>query len=522
MVSIDPSATLDLSALHGTFAGQVLQRLQGLAEPLMVVGGSVRDLLLGRELHDLDLVVPAGALDLARRVADAMRGAFVPLDDGRDVGRAVLSAADGQTLVVDVAAWRGPSLADDLAARDFTINALAAQVQGASAGIIDVTGGLADLGARLVRTTSDRALPDDPLRSLRAVRLLAELSPWGMRLEQDTAGQIRRHAPLVAHCSGERVRDELARMLAADQPDRWLSLLSQLGLLAVVLPEAEALHGVEQSAPHIWDVFDHTERVLGYAAWLADWIAGRSRPGDAIDEAACRALAPFQPALAAHLAAPVGVTVGSRGGALRWAALCHDWGKPATRELVSDPDGGLARVRFLGHEDVSADLARGALRRLRFSEAEVRWVATIVAGHMRPHHLAGAGQTGRRAVYRYYRALDAAGVDTALLNLADVRTTAGPGLLPATWQRHLSVAVALIDAYFNRPLEAIRPAPLLDGHDLMTALALRPGRLVGQLLDAVAEAQAAGELHGRDQALAYARQLADDEIRREQGLAHGN
>lgn len=522
MHSIAHSATVDLSTLHGTFTGQVLQRLQMLAPPLMLVGGSVRDLLLGRELHDLDLVVPAGALDMARRVADLMHGAYVPLDDGRDVGRAVLSAADGQALVVDVAAWRGPSLADDLAARDFTINALAAHVQGAAAGIIDVTGGLADLDARLVRTTSLRALPDDPLRSLRAVRLLAELSPWGMRLEQDTAGQIRRHAPLVAHCSGERVRDELARTLAAGQPDRWLALLSQLGLLAVVLPEAEALHGVDQSAPHIWDVFDHTERVLGYAAWLADWIAGRSSANDALDQAACQALAPFRAALAAHLAAPVGVTVGSRGNTLRWAALCHDWGKPATRELVNDPEDGPARVRFLGHEELSADLARDALRRLRTSEAEVRWISTIVAGHMRPHHLAAAGQVGRRAVYRYYRALGAAGVDTALLSLADVRATAGPGLLPATWQRQLGVVVALIDAYFNRPLEAVRPEPLLDGHILMAALGLRPGRLVGQLLEAVAEAQAAGELHGRSQALAYARQLADDEVRRERGLAHGD
>lgn len=502
------SATLDLSTLHGTFAGRVLQQLRTYAVSPVLVGGSVRDLLLGRELHDLDLAVPAGALEIARRLADAMQGAYVPLDAGRDVGRALLNGPHGQLLVVDIAAWRGPSLADDLAARDFTINALAAELHGDGAAIIDVTDGLADLERRLVRTTSERALSDDPLRCLRGLRLAAELSPWGMRLEQHTAQQIRLHAGRLHESAVERVRDELARILAAPQPQRWLPMLSELGLLAETLPEAEALHGVTQTAPHIWDVFDHTAAVLGHVAWLADWIAGRSSPADALDAVASQMLAPFQPALAAHLAEPVGAALGSRAGALRWAALCHDWGKPATREQVDDPAGGLARVRFLGHEDVSAHLAAGALRRLHCSEAEVRWIAAIVAGHMRPHHLAASSGISRRSLYRFFNSLEAAGVDTALLSLADLRATAGPDLPLADWQRQLEMVVTLMDAYFNRPLEAIRPPRLLDGRELMAALALRPGPLVGQLLEAVAEAQAAGELHHREQALAYARQLA--------------
>lgn len=522
MTSLDHSTPLDLSTLHGTFTGQVLQRLQELADPLVLVGGSVRDLLLGRELHDLDLAVPAGGLDLARRVADEWHGAFVPLDERRDTGRAVLSAPGREALVVDVATWRGPSLADDLAGRDFTINALAAEVHGVTAHILDVTGGLADLEARLLRTASGQALLEDPLRCLRAVRLLAELSPWGFRLERDTGRQIRRYARLLPACAGERVRDEMVRILAAPNPNRWLAVLSQLGLLAEALPETEALRGVHQSEPHFWDVFDHTIRAVAYAAWLAGWIAGRSDPADAFDAAACRTLAPQRTALVRHLAEAVGVSLGDRGGALRWAALCHDWGKPATREPVAESAGAPARTRFLGHEDVSVELSSEALRRLRFSEAEVRWVTTIVAGHMRPHHLAAAGQPSRRAIYRYFRDLGAAGVDTALLSLADVRATAGPTLQPADWQRQLDLVAALIEPYFTRPQEAVHPPPLLDGHDLMTALALRPGRLVGQLLAAVAEGQAAGEVTDRQQALALARQLVEDEASPERGVAHGN
>ncbi len=508
---------LDLSSLESAFAGQVLQRLQALVAPLVLVGGTVRDVLLGRELHDLDLAVPAGGLDLARRLADAMQGAYVPLDVARDTGRAVLTSPEGQVLYVDFAAWRGPSLADDLRKRDFTLNALAAEVHGASARLIDVTGGMADLESRLLRTTSQQALREDPLRCLRAVRLLAELSPWRFRLEHDTADQIRQHAPLVAGSASERVRDELARILAAAEPQRWLEVLSGLGLLAVVLPEAEALHGVAQTAPHLYDVFDHTARVVDYTARLVRWIAGQREPADALHAAACQALAPMQPALAVHLAERVGVSMGSRGHALSWAALCHDWGKPATRAVDVDLDSGQARARFLGHEDVSVELASDALRRLRFSDVEVRWVATIVAGHMRPHHLAAAGQPSRRAVYRYFRDLGAAGVDTALLNLADLYATGGSEQDLSGWQRQLDLVVRLLDDYFNRPQEVVRPAPWIDGHDLQAALGLRPGRLVGQLLEAVSEAQAAGELHSRDQALAYAAQM----VKASEGLERG-
>lgn len=506
---IRPAASLDLSSLSESFAGQVLQRLQTLVDPLVLVGGSVRDLLLGRDLHDLDLAVPAGGLELARRLADTLQGAFVPLDAGRDTGRAVLTSPNGRALVVDFAAWRGASLADDLRKRDFTLNALAADVHGVMARLIDVTGGLADLDDRLLRTASQEALRDDPLRCLRAVRLLAELSPWGFRLERNTAGQIEQHAPLVADSAGERVRDELVRTLAAAEPQRWLVLLSELGLLAVVLPEAAALRSVMQSDPHVYDVFEHTVQVVGYTAFVSDWIQGQRDPTDAIDAAVCQALAALQPALARHLAESVGVSLGSRGQALRWAALCHDWGKPAARAVEIDPENGQSRTRFLGHEDVSADLTGRALRRLRFSEAEIRWVTTVVAGHMRPHHLTAAGQPSRRAVYRYYRDLGAAGVDTALLSVADLWATGGPEQSLAGWQRHLDVVVRLLDDYFNRPQEAVRPAPVIDGHDLMAALGLRPGRLVGQLLEAVAEAQAAGELDSREQALAYAARLAE-------------
>ena len=485
---------------------RVLAFLRNQPPPVYLVGGSVRDLLLGRPSHDLDLAVPADAIGLARRLADALGGAFFPLDTERDAGRAIVYDPAGQPWHVDCAAWRAETLAGDLSLRDFTVNALAVDVHQPIGGLVDVVGGLDDLQRRLLRVASERSLPDDPLRGLRAVRLAAELASLGFRLEANTAQQLREHAPRLAECSIERVRDELARLLQADQPEDWLQLLVDLGQLAVVLPEVDILRGVSQTLPHHWDVFEHTRRVVGYIAWLQAWLAGRatadgaSWPEQALDEA----LAGQRSALAGHLAEAANAGR-SRNHILRWAALCHDLGKPATRS-VEIMASGQSRVRFLGHERAGAGLAESLLRRLRFSEAEVQWVKMIVAQHLRPLELAAAAQApSRRAVFRYFRDAGPAGVDVALLSLADQRATSGPDLSQQEWQQLLAVVERLLADYFDQRVNS--QAPLVNGRDLMTSLHIEPGRTVGRLLAEINEAQAAGDLHTRQEALDYAAAL---------------
>src|SRR5213592_3430712 len=178
----------------------------------VLVGGAVRDARLGRRPGrevDLDVAVPAGALDLARRVAERLRGAFVPLDPERGTGRVVLPGVR-----LDVSDFRGPSLAADLAARDFTVNALAVPLRElathGAAPIVDPTGGLADLRARRLRAPASRVLADDPLRALRGVRLEAAL---GFRLTRGTVAAIRAVAPALPAVAAERVRDEVLAVL---------------------------------------------------------------------------------------------------------------------------------------------------------------------------------------------------------------------------------------------------------------------------------------------------------------------
>ena len=379
------------------------------------------------------------AMVLARRLADAFGGAFVAIDSERDIGRAVLANPTRPPTIVDVAAWRAGSLEEDLLLRDFTINALAVPLT-ETATVIDVTGGLADLDQRLLRVTSSHSFEDDPLRMLRAVRLLAELAPWGFRLDAGTAEQMRRQAPSLVSCSAERIRDELVRILACEQPDSWLRLLTDLALLPVVLPELDALRGVSQSYPHRWDVFEHTIRTVAHTAWLQAWLEERGdpdlpRPMHLLARLCHRIVSGLQPILPKAKAIGcttrrtycAGLPFATTGASLKPARLCRI-------------DGDVApHVQFIGHERRGAELTQLALRRLRFNEVAVRRTSAIVAHHMRPLLLAnGAQPPSARAVFRYYRDLDDAGVDVAVLSLSDLSATAGSEPGSVDWQRVLS------------------------------------------------------------------------------------
>jgi poly(A) polymerase len=465
------------------------------------VGGAVRDALLGRPLRDWDFVADRGAMKLARAAADALGGAYYPLDEERDTGRAVLVGEDGVRLYLDFAALRGDSLEIDLLARDFTINALAFDETGA---LTDVTGGLADLEDGCVRAVSDQAFQDDPLRLLRAVRIEAEL---GFEIEPQTAAWMRRDVALLTEPSAERVRDEFMRVLSLPGAAASLRRLDEFGLLVLVLPETESLKGVEQSPPHRHDVWRHTLETVGVLEGVVAVVTGQVEPTLAdVPSVAwgdlARALGQFAGSVAAHLAVEVS---GGRDRAqlLKLAALFHDVGKPETQ---SEGDDG--RIHFHNHELVGAQVAAARLRELRFSRDEVERVRTIVGAHMRPAHLACVDELTRRAIYRFFRATSCGGVDAVLLSLADRLATWGPNLQEARWARRLEVAETLLTHWFDRYAETVEPPLLLTGGDLMAELGLEPGPRIGRLLRTLQEAQAAGEVQTRAEALALVRRIA--------------
>jgi len=480
----------------------VRQLADGRGVQVWLVGGAVRDALLERPVHDWDFAVEQDAMGLARAVANALGGAYFPLDTERDTGRVVLQAADTTRIELDFAALRGAGLEADLPARDFTINALALDDTGA---LVDSTGGQADLEARCVRATSERAFRDDPVRLLRAVRLEAQL---GFKIEPQTMTWIRRDAPLLALPAAERVRDEFVRVLALRGTAPHLQRLDEFGLLPHVVPELESLKSVTQSPPHRFDVWRHTLLVVDALEGVVAAVTEREVRPCALADAPpaawgdlARVLGQFASDVRAHLAVEVS---GGRDRALllKLAALLHDIGKPRT--WSQDEDG---RVHFYNHELLGAQMAAARLQRLRFSRDEVKRMRVLIGQHLRPAHLARAERVSRRAVYRYFRATSCAGVDVVLLSLADHLATWGPDLEERRWARRLEVAETLLAHYFERHEETVAPPPLVTGNDLMVELGLDPGPEIGRLLEALREAQAAGEVKTREEALALARRL---------------
>ena len=164
-------------------------------------------------------------------------------------------------------------------------------------------------------------------------------------------------------------------------------------------------------------------------------------------------------------------------------------------------------MRFLRHEEQGAELVGRRARRLALSQVEVQRVQSIVRQHMRIHLLSGEPTAPtRRAIYRYFRDAGAAGVDIALLSLADTLATYGPSLTQPVWQAELDTARILLEAWFEQPAQAVRPVRLLTGSELIAEFGLRPGPAIGRLLDALRELQAAGEITTRAEALAYLRE----------------
>ena len=454
-----------------------------------LVGGCVRDWLLHRPIYDLDVATAEDGLVLARSLANHFGGDYYALDSVRRTGRAILHREGADSLVVDVARFRGDDLVADLDDRDFAINALAVDVR-APGEVIDQHGGLADLREGLIRPVSDGSIRNDPLRALRAVRQAAELH---FELAPETEYLIRRDGPALVEVSGERVRDEFTRLLALPAAAAYLDQLDDLGILTVILPELEPLRGLVQPPPHHLEALPHSLDTVRTLELLLT------------QEALPKSLSPFADRLHAHLSQRIS-DIRPRLVTLKLAALLHDIGKPAARAV-----NGNGRVRFIGHDQQGAKIVAQAMRRLRFSGLEVRLGETIVRFHMRPLLLASQEGVSSRAVYRFFRDTGQAGVDVLLHGLADHRATVASDAPDEVWSRLIRLTARMLNDYWQRQSERVEPTPLVTGNDLLRELDLQPGPQIGELLEAVLEAQVSGEVHTRADALALVRtKLAGD------------
>lgn len=462
---------------------QVLRELAA-SRPLQVylVGGSVRELALGRPAPDLDLAVSAHALELAQALAAALGGTFVLLDEKERTARVVW-----QGEILDLAEFRAPTLEGDLQGRDFTVNALALELDAVLGRrpitLIDPWGGLADLAQGLLRVAAPENFQDDPLRLLRAYRFVAT---HGFRLSPETASAIGRYLPEFSRVAGERVHQELFLLLGAPRSGPVLAAMEQVGLLTRIFPELADLKGVDQNGFHHLDVFSHS---LATVSHLEEVLAAPQN---------------FFEDLAQELARYAGGH--HKAAVLKLAALFHDVGKARVRERREKPD----RYTFYYHERVGLELFGVVALRLRLSQAEAKTVTTLIRLHMRPFLLLPAFRQGELSLRALGRLVRAARWELpGLFALAMADSLAGQGAQkPEDSEAVLANLAAEAYRFLKERLEPQEDLPkLLTGHDLIKVLGLSPGPQFRRLLTAVQEAQWEGMVQTQEEALEMVRRL---------------
>jgi len=500
-----PKEKIELLLMSPIFDHPLMKAVQSVLpadQPLYLVGGALRDSLLGRETHDLDFAVPAGAMKLSRSLGNKLAGAFFPLDEATDTARIILQH-DGERESLDFAGFRGPDLEADLRGRDFTINAIALDVH--TGETFDPLGGARDLREKRIRACAETAFSDDPLRILRAVRQAAAL---GFSIASETRKLMKTAAPLLTTVSPERQRDELFKILEGPRPDASLRALELLGVLPALLPELTALKGVEQSAPHVYDVWTHTLAVLRrldeVLAVLAPQYNEAASNADLMNGLLSLHLGRYREQVGAHLATPLNPDRSARA-LLFFIALYHDICKPQAKTVEAN-----GRIRFLGHDELGARVTMKRGMGLHLSNDELDRIKLVVFHHMRIHSLASRKLAGhdpsRRATHRFFRDTGPAGVDLILLALADMRATYEQTLTQERWVNYLEVCRTLLEAWYEKTDEIVAPPALLNGDDLIAELQMTPGRMIGQLLELIKEEQAEGHLSTREEALVFARE----------------
>ncbi|SDB47232.1 poly(A) polymerase [Desulfonatronum thiosulfatophilum] len=460
---------------------------------LFLVGGGVRDLVLGRPIRDLDLVC-RGAANFSARIAAGPGTRLVPLGHDHDPPsyRVVFRDDLAKELNIpsnflDITEIHGRDIIDDLQRRDFTVNAMALELNSFSAtrthlpNMIDPHGGLADLRGGLVRHTGPLTIAQDPVRILRGFRLRAQL---GWRIDPATFADFADHASALSAIAAERINLELRLILECPCGGNLLPELDRAGVLPVLFPEIEAMRGCSQNHFHHLDVLGHS---LFAVEQLEICLAGLET-----------LFGPQHEQVRQNLSA-------WRLPWLKLAVFLHDVGKPQSRGR--NPSTG--RTTFYGHDALGAEKAHAIAGRLRLSAAERDYIASLIRHHMHIGTLLRP-EAKKKARLRWMRRLGSDLIPATLLCLADIRATLGPGSLLQDRRDQEKQSINLVSEYLEEAQTTLTASPLLTGRDLL-ALGMIPGPALGRTLKLLQEAQDSGEITNREQAVKMARELIQTE-----------
>ena len=479
---------------------------------IYLVGGIIRDMIMNESLQialfpankkqiiDMDFVVTGDALSFGRKVGDAIRGSYFPLDEGRSVSRVVIKKqevrgkpapasnkqgeqGEEEEIILDFSKMRGENIVDDLKVRDFTINSIAVSlddlVSCEEINLIDPTDGAGDIGRKIIRTYDKRVLDDDPLRMLRAVRFESQL---GFVMDNSLETFIKENGYKLRNSSGERIREEFFIILSRNGTYRYIQRLKDLYLLKEIIPEIESMENFEQGRFHKYLLWEHSLNTLRNLEMLMESLY-RIFPdrylqiGDILSEELehginCR-------------------------GILKLAALIHDTGKVQTR--ITDENG---EVRFINHENISADNGERLAQRLKIGNRACRIMGSIIKNHMRPLLLSREKKVTNRAILRFFTECRKAGVLICLMSIADIHATMGSGIFDDLSGDIEGLIKRMLEFYFEDFIKTIN-SPLVSGDEIIEILGLKAGPEIGEILKNIEEWRAEGIISNKDEAINY-------------------
>ena len=435
---------------------------------IYLVGGAVRDLLMDLEITDRDIIVmDEDARDFALKLADLFEATFVPLDEENKIYRLVLP---DKINYIDVTNPAGGSLEKDLMRRDLTINAIAANIR--SGEVIDITGGITDIRNRCINYVNEHNFEDDPLRLLRVYRFQAI---FGFELAHETISAVCKYANLIHKPAVERINYEILKLFGGKFADKALENMNKTWILEEIFPFVKELKQVPPNSHHHLDLFHHSIETVKQIQCLYD---------NASDE------------VKIHLE-KVDFGGFTRLAHLKLAGFMHDIGKFSTWAIEE------GKHRFIKHDDVGAKLSVKYLKDLHFSNRQIDYISSMIKYHIYPSHVMTSPQITEKIMMRYVRKMDINSIDAIILAQADRLSARGPEITDEIVERNISSLNMLLKFYLEAQ-ESLKPLPkLLSGNEVMEILGIKPSPKLGEIMEALHEAQISGDVLTKEHAVDF-------------------
>lgn len=459
--------------------GKWVSDFKGPFPELYLVGGVIRDLLLGRMCKDIDLVCK-DAGRFARLLAKGKNMAVVPMEKKPDAPTFRVVDRKFPSRVLDIAEMRGATILDDLHCRDFTMNAIAMQIgkDGQPGDIIDPANGRGDIRGKIIRCVRKDVFESDPLRILRAYRLAAQL---GFAIEQDTREKMQAGVMLLARISVERIVSELLLILEQPVAAEAIRPMDEAGILEVIFPEIGPMKGCPQNTYHHKNVWGHSLLVVENIEYILNHLSECFGENHRV----------IADNLGEHNRLPL----------LKLAALLHDVGKPSTRGLNQET----GRITFYGHDEIGAAMMAVIAERLKMAKRDREFLGLLLSEHLHVLSLS-APDVRPRTLMRWFRKFGDDVIPIFILGMADIQGALGPASSADVMAAHLDWFRRAVVQYYDKAQPQLARSRLISGNDLMD-MGMKPGPEMGGLLERIRDAQDMGEIVDKADALSLAHRI---------------